>query len=212
MKFKILTLCMILTLSLPVSASQLIEQTPDLNQPDIQFNIQENQEEEEEEQDNNFQQESISQEQIQEQEQQELVLSTAKSKSKKTFDPAPASLSINKELISGVWHVACDVMGNKAWVKDQISNPEGIPAKQGHRLAYCGDPYHWIIYLDTYGNPYQMDEIHSGATGGTLNTKFYTDGTYTEQIDISELQVNQRIYWTTENKGQVWHHTGITFP
>ena len=63
-------------------------------------------------------------------------------------DPCNSSLLIDKTLISGVWHVACDVMGNKKWVKDEISNPEGIPSKEGHRLAYCGDPSHWIIYLD----------------------------------------------------------------
>jgi hypothetical protein len=39
-------------------------------------------------------------------------------------------------------------MGNQAWVKDEISNPQGIKSKEGHRLAYCGDPSHWIIYLD----------------------------------------------------------------
>ena len=62
------------------------------------------------------------------------------------------------------------------------------------------------------GHPFRMDEIKSGATGGTLNTKFYTDNTYTVIKDISTISVGERIYWTTENKGQVWHHTGITTP
>lgn len=123
-----------------------------------------------------------------------------------------SSLIINKTLISGVWHVGCDVMGNQAWVKDEISNPQGIPSKEGHRLTYCGDPAHWIIWLDNMGHPFQMDEIKSGSTGGTLNTKFYTDNTYTVTKDISTISVGERIYWTTENKGQVWHHTGITTP
>lgn len=75
----------------------------------------------------------------------------------KETEPEISTLTINKTLISGVWHVGCDVMGNKAWVKDEISNPQGIPAREGHRLAYCGDPSHWIIYLDTSGKPFMMD-------------------------------------------------------
>ena len=103
-------------------------------------------------------------------------------------------------------------MGKSSWVKDEISNPEGIRSREGHRLAYCGDPSHWIIYLDENGCPVWMDEIKSGATGGTLSTKFYTDGTYSEEKDISTVQIGERIYWTTAHAGQVWHHTGITTP
>ena len=127
-------------------------------------------------------------------------------------DPYNSVLMINKTLISGVWHVGCDVMGNQKWVKDEISNPKGIPSREGHRLAYCGDPSHWIIYLDEYGVPFMMDEIKSGATGGTLNTKFFTDGTYTEEKSISEIKCGERIYWITWHNDQVWHHTGITTP
>lgn len=127
-------------------------------------------------------------------------------------DPQNSSLVINKELISGVWHVGCDVMGNQAWVKDEISNPQGIPSREGHRLAYCGDPSHWIIYLDESGKPYMMDEIKSGSTGGTLHTKFYTDSTFTQEMPISQIGCGERIYWTTWNRDQVWHHTGITTP
>lgn len=57
-----------------------------------------------------------------------------------------------------------------------------------------------------------MVEIKSGSTGGTLGTKFYTDETFTKRRSISTIQVGERIYWTTENGSQVWHHTGITTP
>ena len=115
-------------------------------------------------------------------------------------DPHTSSLTINKQLISGVWHVGCDVMGNQAWVKDEISNPKGIKSREGHRLIKCGDPNHWIIYLDANGKPFMMDEIESGATGGTLHTKFYTDNTYQTEMSIADIQCGERIYWTT------WHN------
>ena len=123
-----------------------------------------------------------------------------------------SSLVINKQLISGVWHVGCDVMGNQAWVKDEISNPQGIKSREGHRLNKCGDPTHWIIYLDTNGVPFMMDEIQSGATGGTLHTKIYTDATYQTEMSITDIHCGERIYWTTWHNDQVWHHTGITTP
>lgn len=125
-------------------------------------------------------------------------------------EPIVGNLTIGKKVIAGAWHVACDVMGNQKWVKDEISNPEGIPAREGHRLAYCGDPNHWIIWLDTTGTPFDIKEIKSGATGGTLDTKIYTDGTYTEYKNIADIKLGQRMYWTTQHNGQVWHHTGIT--
>jgi hypothetical protein len=57
-----------------------------------------------------------------------------------------------------------------------------------------------------------MDEIKSGATGGILAAKFYTDETYTEVKNIKTIKAGERIYWTTEHAGQVWHHTGIPAP
>lgn len=133
-------------------------------------------------------------------------------------DASTGNLVISKKLLSNVWHVGCDVMGDQTWVKDEINNPEGIPSKDGHRKNKCGDPTHWNIYINTDGVPYMLQEIKSGATNGTLNTCFYTDNTYTKIRDISDIKIGERVYWTTWNFDKslgvvgVWHHTGVTYP
>ena len=126
------------------------------------------------------------------------------------------NLVINKQLITHIWHTECDVMGNQAWVPD-IDNPTGDRSREGHRLDHCGQPGNWIIYLDENGTPYMLEERNAGgANGGTLTARFYSDGTYTQEIGIDDINLNERIYFTTENdyqgRHQVWHHSGITYP
>ena len=126
------------------------------------------------------------------------------------------NLVINKQLITHIWHTECDVMGNQAWVPD-IDNPTGNKSREGHRLDHCGQPGNWIIYLDENGTPYMLEEKNAGgANGGTLTARFYSDGTYTQEIGIDDINLNERIYFTTENdyqgRHQVWHHSGIAYP
>ena len=126
------------------------------------------------------------------------------------------NLVINKQLITHIWHTECDVMGNQAWVPD-IDNPTGDRSREGHRLDHCGQPGNWIIYLDENGTPYMLEEKNAGgANGGTLTARFYSDGTYTQEISIDDINLNERIYFTTENdyqgRHQVWHHSGIAYP
>ena len=126
------------------------------------------------------------------------------------------NLVINKQLITHIWHTECDVMGNQAWVPD-IDNPTGDRSREGHRLDHCGQPGNWIIYLDENGTPYMLEEKNAGgANGGTLTARFYSDGTYTQEIGIDDINLNERIYFTTENdyqgRHQVWHHSGIAYP
>lgn len=103
-------------------------------------------------------------------------------------------------------------MGDEYWVKDEISNPKGIKSKEGHRKDHCGAIDSWYVYLDEYGKPYSMLEMKAGSTNNKipLPAIFYTDETYTKLRDPATIEVGERIYWTTENKGQVWHHTGVT--
>ena len=103
-------------------------------------------------------------------------------------------------------------MGDQYWVKDEISNPEGNKSKEGHRKDHCGAIGSWYVYLNEYGEPYAMLEMKAGSTNDLipLPAHFYTDNTYTELRDPATIEAGERIYWTTENKGQVWHHTGVT--
>ena len=115
------------------------------------------------------------------------------------------NLVINKQLITHIWHTECDVMGNQAWVPD-IDNPTGDRSREGHRLDHCGQPGNWIIYLDENGTPYMLEERNAGgANGGTLTARFYSDGTYTQEIGIDDINLNERIYFTTENDYQGRH-------
>lgn len=126
------------------------------------------------------------------------------------------NLVINKQLITHIWHTECDVMGNQAWVPD-IDNPTGDRSREGHRLDHCGQPGNWIIYLDENGVPYMLEEKNAGgANGGILIARFYSDGSYSQEIGIDDINLNERIYFTTENdyqgRHQVWHHSGIAYP
>ena len=157
-------------------------------------------------------------------------------------DPQSSSLFVTKKLVGEIWHVRCDYMdgetfhaGGGIWKRDVIKNPEGNLSKEGHRSNKCGDAEHWVIWVGTDGVPYRMDEIKSGATGGTLPTIIYhsrynlsseeiygmqpsdTDlvwrysQNFIDPMPWTEIQIGQRLYWTTQNGGQVWYHTGIPY-
>ena len=154
----------------------------------------------------------------------------------------PSTIVVNKKIIGNMWHVRCDIMdttifeaGGGKWKRDVISNPEGLTSKEGHRSNKCGYDAHWVIWVDSEGQPYRMDEVKSGATGGTLPTVVYKPryNLTTEQIQDmtpldselvykysqnfidpmpwTDIKIGERLYWTTTNKGQVWYHSGIPY-
>lgn len=157
-------------------------------------------------------------------------------------DPVYGSVTVNKQLVGDIWHIRCDYMdgtdfhaGGGIWKRDLISNPEGELSQEGHRSNKCGNDDNWVIWVGTDGTPYRMDEIKSGATGGTLPTVIYSprynlttdeirnmsvDDTdmiwrYSQNfIDVmnwSDIRIGQRMYWTTASGGHVWYHTGIPY-
>lgn len=164
-----------------------------------------------------------------------------------TPTPTPTvDITVNKTLIGSVWHIRCDYMdgetfhaGGGLWRRDWIMNPSGNTSKEGHRSNKCGDAEHWVIWVDANGQPFRMDEIKSGATGGTLPTVIYKPSTqypiteaeiremgrtgdpdlvwkYNQQfvngvMDWSDIKIGVRMFWTTSNKGQVWYHTGVPY-
>lgn len=160
--------------------------------------------------------------------------------------PSPGTIILKKTLLNDVWHIRCDVMDNTfftangtIWKTDVISNPKKILSDEGHRLSKCGDADHWIIWVsaDT-GLPFRMDEIKSGATGGSLPTMIFEEVYSPEDLgltcwgdlepemvnkvelykmnftipkDISEVEPGERIYWVTWNNGKRWHHSGVPY-
>ena len=175
----------------------------------------------------------------------ELELTSPK-KIKSNLDiPSPGKIILQKTLVNDVWHIRCDVMdgttfqaGGGIWKTDVIMNPTKKTSKEGHRSNKCGDADHWIIWLDNTGTPFRMDEIKSGATGGTLPTMIFeevyspqdlgfsgwgelepemTDKVelYKEnfkiQKDITTVKPGERIYWVTWNGDQRWYHSGVPY-
>jgi hypothetical protein len=66
--------------------------------------------------------------------------------------------------------------GGGIWKTDVIMNPTKKTSLEGHRSNKCGDPDHWIIWIDAETElPFRMDEIKSGATGGTLATMIFQE-------------------------------------
>jgi len=162
-----------------------------------------------------------------------------------TATPAPGKIILQKTLVNDVWHIRCDVMdgtdfhaGGGIWKTDVIMNPTKKTSREGHRSNKCGDADHWIIWLDNNGTPFRMDEIKSGATGGTLPTMIFeevyspqdlgfsgwgelepemTDKVelYKEnfkiQKDITTVKPGERIYWVTWNGNQRWYHSGVPY-
>ena len=159
-----------------------------------------------------------------------------------TPTPEPVDLTINKTLIGSVWHIRCDYMdgitfkaGGGFWRRDWIKNPSGQTSKEGHRSNKCGNAENWVIWVDGNGQPFRMDEIKSGATGGTLPTVIYEpryqmtaeeilamesgdinliwkySQNFIDVKDWSTIKIGERMYWTTANNGQVWYHTGVPY-
>lgn len=159
-----------------------------------------------------------------------------------TPEPVPGSITLSKQLVGEIWHIRCDYMdgetfhaGGGIWKRDVIKNPSGNTGKEGHRSNKCGDADNWVIWVGTDGVPYRMDEIRSGATGGTLPTVIYRpryhlssseiygmraddldlvwkySQNFIDRMSFSDIQIGERLYWTTQNGSQVWYHTGIPY-
>ena len=164
-------------------------------------------------------------------------------------DPEPGKITITKTVNGGLWRVGCDYMdvtnqttcdvryfSGNAWKRDWITNPDGVTSAEGHRKNKCGDHENWVIWVGTNGVPYRMDEIKSGATGGTLPTVVYrtkepmTDEeianignpdrseclakykqNFQEPMSYADIRVGERLYWITFNNGRIWYHTGIPY-
>ena len=153
-----------------------------------------------------------------------------------------ASVTVTKKVVGEIWHIRCDYMdgetfhaGGGIWKRDVISNPSGNLGDEGHRSNKCGDAEHWVIWVGADGIPYRMDEIKSGATGGTLPTVVYRprynlsdseimsldpsdenlvwrySQNFIDPMNWSDIHVGQRVYWTTQSGNRVWYHTGVPY-
>ena len=110
------------------------------------------------------------------------------------------------EYVAVCWGVACEV-GPANNYEASIHN-----SAQDHRSEYCGTPGHqWLTDSDNNNVAESMSEINTDGLG-TLACTIYTDGTYKQRGDISEVEVGDYIYWTTSAgfgyDRRTWHHQG----
>lgn len=114
---------------------------------------------------------------------------------------------IPNEYVAVCWGVACST-GAANEYEAGINN-----SAQEHRDEYCGTRGHqWLRDRNEDGTPESMWEIDTDGLG-RLACKIYTDGTYREQGNISDVSVGDYIFWTTSSgdrwNRRVWHHQGL---
>lgn len=79
---------------------------------------------------------------------------------------------------------------------------------QTHRTEYCGTLGHqWLVDSDGNNVPENMYEISTDGLGNLACT-LYTDGSYSNVLDISAVRAGDYIYWTTSSGNRTWHHQG----
>lgn len=132
-----------------------------------------------------------------------LIMPAASEDGEPAPAPAPASITVTKKVVGELWHIRCDYMdgetfqaGGGIWKRDVIKNPDGVLSKEGHRSNKCGDDDHWVIWVGADGVPYRMDEIKSGATGGTLPTLIYRPRYNLSTSEILSMQAgDEDLVW-----------------
>ena len=110
------------------------------------------------------------------------------------------------EYVAVCWGVACET-GSANKYEARIHN-----SAQDHRSEFCGTTGHqWLTDRNNDGTPESMSEINTDGLG-TLACTIYTDGTYKYRGDISTVEVDDYIYWTTSAGSgpnrRTWHHQG----
>lgn len=126
--------------------------------------------------------------------------------------------------------------GGGIWKAD-ITNSTNNTSREGHRSNHCGDWENWVLFVNEDGVATGLYQLKSGSTGGTLPSIIYrprhdlsksqiinVDPTnvmdtilnlfkenYSQPIPFSEINLveGERLWWTSQNGGQMWHHTGV---
>lgn len=126
--------------------------------------------------------------------------------------------------------------GGGYWKAD-ITNYRNVTSAEGHRSNHCGDWENWVLFVNENGEATGLYQLKSGSTGGTLPSIVYrpqhnlskdqiinidptnvTDPVlnmfkenYAHAMPFSEINLveGERLWWTSQNGGQMWHHTGV---
>ena len=109
------------------------------------------------------------------------------------------------EYVAACWGVACSWEKANKYEKDHGFYDHG---NVSHAADHCGFQEYQKIDLNSKGDPVSMTEV--GTDGlGNLHCTIYRNSYYNSILPISEVKVNQTIYWTTTSGSRTWHHQGI---
>ena len=110
---------------------------------------------------------------------------------------------VSNEYVAACWTVACDIPNRE-------NSGIGTDAFDGdvkHGIKECGQTSHQYIKLDENGNAVEMIETNTQGMGN-LQCTIYTDDSYTATRDISTVNADDYIYWTSSHDSRTWHHHG----
>lgn len=112
------------------------------------------------------------------------------------------------EYVAACWGVQCDVNWANDYEWRQGDYNQGVT----HAGDHCGNSSNQVIFDDN-GDNVGDRMIETGTDGlGDLVCTIYTDGTYSTVRNVSSVQVEETIYWTTTaSDGRTWNHKGKVY-
>lgn len=109
------------------------------------------------------------------------------------------------EYVAACWGVGC--VYNKA-NSYEITQGYYDHGNVSHTADHCGNSSNQVIY--DYNDDKVGDAMYECGTDGLgdLECIIYKDPNYTDQINVSEVKIDDYIYWTTSSGSRTWHHQG----
>ena len=109
------------------------------------------------------------------------------------------------EYVAACWGVKCDVDWSNRYEIWQGDYSNGVT----HDRAHCGNSSNQVIFDDN-GDGIADRMIETGTDGlGDLSCTIYWDKNYTSRREVSSVNIDDTIYWTTTaSDGRTWNHKG----
>lgn len=129
---------------------------------------------------------------------------------------------VANEVVSACWAVGCSWQAANNVEKGMSpTNPNNKGTNnfndgQTHDSAHCGNSGNQKIVTDSNNKPIAMYEINSETGVTNLECTIYSNASYSQTMDISNVTPGMTIYWTTKlSNGTTWYHQGTpqeTYP
>lgn len=109
------------------------------------------------------------------------------------------------EYVAACWGVGCVWTDANKYEKENGFWDNG---NVSHAADHCGNSSNQVIY--DYNDDGIGDAMYECGTDGLgdLECIIYTDSSYTNKINVSQVKLDTYIYWTTSSGNRTWHHQG----